>query len=327
MMYNNMYYNMPPQQAGGYTVPFQMQMNAQKAPVHSTLTKEELDLMKKTGGFYWKFELTPEEVARGHCNHYNGTGSTVTVLNEEDPRHPGCDVLHCNQCNTTWTDMSTKDDEWWQNLGKDVVSAYQTLKYMNLIPTDATRTLGDMTELTAKTFNQNVPALKKAWAATYGGNFEPQQGQQPFYNAYNGVYNTSNWGTQYGYQSMAAQMNPYMTQPQMQAPMTNPMQNPMQAAPVMQNPVVQQPQMQVPVMQQQPQNGYMWQAPVVQQPIPQNGYMWQAPMQNPVVQQPQAMQNPVVQQSQVMNQPTVQQQNAPAADQKKAPAGVVGAAL
>lgn len=322
MMYNNMYYNMPPQQAGGYTVPFQMQMNAQKAPVHSTLTKEELDLMKKTGGFYWKFELTPEEVARGHCNHYNGTGSTVTVLNEEDPRHPGCDVLHCNQCNTTWTDMSTKDDEWWQNLGKDVVSAYQTLKYMNLIPTDATRTLGDMTELTAKTFNQNVPALKKAWAATYGGSFEPQQGQQPFYNAYNGVYNTSNWGTQYGYQSMAAQMNPYMTQPQMQAPMTNPMQNPMQAAPVIQNPVVQQPQMQVPVMQQQPiQNGYTWQAPVAQQPIPQNGYMWQAPMQNPVVQQqPQVV---------PMNQPTAQpqQQNAPAADQKKAPAGVVGAAL
>lgn len=305
-MYNNNYYY-PPQQAmnGGYTVPFQMQMAAQKTPVHSTLTKEEADLMKKNGGFYWKFELTPEEAARGHCNHYNGTGSTVTILNEEDPRHPGCDVLHCNQCNTTWTDMSTKDDEWWKNLGKDVVSAYQTLKYMNLIPTDATRTLGDMTELTAKTFFENVPGLKKAWAATYNGNFEPQQGQQPFYNAFNGVYNTSNWGTQYGYQSMAAQMNPYMMQSQaMQAPMNNPMQNPMQAP--MQNPVVQQqPQMQVPVMQ----------------PVPQNGYMWQAPVQNPVVQQPQVA---------PMNQPTTvqpQQQNVPAADQKKAPAGMAGAAL
>lgn len=324
MMYNN-YYNVPPQQAmnGGYTVPFQMQMNAQKAPVHSTLTKEEAELMKKSGGFYWKFELTPEEVARGHCNHYNGTNSTVTVLNEEDPRHPGCDVLHCNQCNTTWTDMSTKPDEWWRDLGKDVVSAYQTLKYMNLIPTDATRTLGDMTELTAKTFFENVPGLKKAWAATYNGNFDPVQGQQPFYNAFNGVYNTSNWGTQYGYQSMAAQMNPYMVQPQMQAPMTNPMQNPMQATP-MQNPTAQQPIPQGNYTWQPqavPQNSYTWQAPVMQQPMTQNGYTWQAPvMQNPVVQQ-QPQTTP-------MNQPTQpQQQNTPAADQKKMPVGAASGAL
>jgi len=253
--------------------------------MQSTLTQEELDLMKKSGAFSWNMTLTPEEQARGHCNHYNGQKSTVVKLNETDERHPECDVLHCTQCNTTWTDMSTKDDEWWRNLGKDVVSAFQTLKYMNIIPYDATRSLGDFCELLAKIFSDNVPNVRKAWGALYNNSYEPNQNTAQ-YNAFNGVYNTSNWGTQYGYQSMMAQ-NPYMQPQMMGQQMVNPMMNPMMAQQPMQpqmnayqpQPMAQQPmQPQVNPYQPQPMGG------VTAQQI-MNPYQ---PQMQPVQQQPTA---------------------------------------
>lgn len=130
----------------GYGMPYnngvQYQGQPQKINQCNTLTPEEINQLRSTGGKF-SLNLTREEALKGICYHLNADGSPAWIDNPDGSST-------CTICHETWH-SNQLDQEQIQQATDNIISVLQTIKLL----------YKNMPEAAAKEYFQIIPLIKK----------------------------------------------------------------------------------------------------------------------------------------------------------------------